>query len=123
MPVFWTLIGGFRGVLVAGATLGAAYLYNVVVDNPLVVHNARAGWATQTELEAVKAELAERTRQVNVSAQAYTELSKRLAVQREAAAAEDARVEQEIRKYKKRLADAGRVCNLDEGDIEWLEQH
>lgn len=37
--------------------------------------------------------------------------------------AEDARMEQEIRKYKKRLADAGRVCNLDEGDIEWLEQH
>lgn len=123
MAAFWTLIGGFRGILVALATVAACYVYNGLVDNPWVVHRARAGFVLQSKLDAANAELAERERQANAAGQAYTELQKRLAAQQQKDAADDAAQELEIAEYERRLAEAGRQCHLDEGDIEWLRQH
>lgn len=119
----WQLIGGLRGVLVALATLVAAYAYNGLVDNPWVIHEARAGFVLQSELTAAKAELAERQRQADAASQAYTELQKRLAAQQQKDAADDAATELEIAQYEKKLADAGRGCSLDDSDVQWLLNH
>lgn len=123
MTALWILIGGFRGILVALATIAACYVYNGLIDNPWVVHEARAGFVLQSKLDAANAELAERKRQANASAQAYTELQKRLAAQQQKDAADDAATEEAIKEYEKKLADAGRSCRLDDTDIEWLSNH
>lgn len=123
MAAFWTLIGGFRGILVALATIAGCYVYNGLVDNPVVVAKARAGFVLQSELTAARAELAERERQANAAGQAYTELQKRLAAQQQKDAADDAATEEAIKEYEKKLADAGRSCRLDDTDIEWLSSH
>ena len=123
MLAFWTLIGGVRGIFVAVATLGAAYLYNVTIDNPLVIRTARAGFVLQSKLDAANAELAERQRQANAAAQSYTELQKRLAAQQQKNAADDAAMDAARADYERRLDEAGRRCTLNDEDIEWLRQH
>jgi hypothetical protein len=120
MTLIWTLIGGFRGILVAVAVLAAAATYDRVFDDPGVARQARTGFVIEAERDALAARLGEEHRQRLAAEEAADWLRVWLAGA-EAQAANDAeRFEREADEYEKKLAAAGRSCFLDDADIEWL---
>lgn len=125
MPgLLWTALGGFRGLLAAflaaAVTWGACALYDRAIDDPAVAASARQDYVQRAELTAAQARLAEVERQRNAGAQTLEEYRKRLAAYQTAAAAEDARHEQEISDYEKKLADLGKSCLVDGDFLDWL---
>ncbi|MEI5680452.1 hypothetical protein G6N74_28500 [Mesorhizobium sp. CGMCC 1.15528] len=120
MYAVWTLIGGFRGILVAVAVLASAWAYNKAVDNPIVVAQARAGFVLTAERDALAARLNEEQRQRKASDAALSMLRNELDKQQESELAASERLELEIADYEKKLADAGRSCRLDDSDTDWL---
>lgn len=121
---FWYLIGGLRGAIVAivavAATWGAAYLYNVAIDNPHIAREARNGYVLQAEKEALQAQITEEKRQRAVAQLVAQGLRKEVDRLTDEQRLAEERREQGIAEYEKKLRDANRDCYLDESDIEWL---
>lgn len=126
LSLLWTLAGGLRGLVTAAvagaATLALAGLYDRLVDDPAVAAAARRYMVAKAELDAERARGTELERQLTAGAQALEEYRRRLAAEQRAQDETDARHEQEIADYEKRLADAGRGCALDRDDIEFLRR-
>lgn len=124
LPVMWALVGGIRGIIVAAATacavLGAAHVYNTVIDNPAVVREARAGFVLQAERDALVARLAEVERQRVAAERARADLQGWIEQIERDAEARTEQLEKEIDEYEQKLAEDGRACYLNRADIEWL---
>lgn len=125
MMFLWTLFGGYRGLVAACAAtflVSVAWSsYDRLIDDPGVVREARAGFVAVAERDALAALVAERDRQRLAAEMALSNLRREIdRISEQEQAAQD-RLEQEIKDYEKKLADAGRLCPLDDGDIEWLQ--
>lgn len=124
IAIIWTLIGGFRGVLIAGAvaaaTIATAAVYDRLIDDPGVVRTARAGFVLESERDALVARLAEEHRQRKAAETASDWLRIEIAGRDAQAAIDAEKTELEIADYEKKLANAGRSCSLDDADIDWL---
>lgn len=90
--------------LLAGATGGA-------------LASAHRGW---TKARALETELNEALRQMQARDEALAAYATRRAQEEAATQARQSELEQEIARYEKALADAGRACRLDDGDVDWL---
>lgn len=122
--MIWAFIGGFRGVLVAGATAlllsGAFYAYNDLIDNPSVVREARKGFVLQFERDALLAQVAEEKRQRIAAETARLNLLAGLKVLQENQRVREERLEADIAEYEKKLQEQGRSCFLDDDDMKWI---
>jgi hypothetical protein len=104
------------------ATLVLSMAYDALIDDPAVARAAREGFVRIAEKAALEAQLAETRRQLNAGAQALEEHRKRLAAKARLADTAREQMEQEIARYETELDRAGRRCDLDAADIEWLHQ-
>lgn len=122
--MFFALIGGFRGIIIAAATAiivgGAAHLWNIAVDNPSVINAARKGFVIEAERDALLARIEEIERQRIAAEMARVGLEYELAEMERNAAAQAELAEKEIEEYEKILADEGRSCYLNDADTHWL---
>lgn len=129
--------------LLVGAALAVFVFYEGIPVGPIakipfvgpVVEEATAGRVTRVRLAAVKgyvlaaerdalqAKIEETDRQKRVAEAELVSLREELSRQQESEMAADARREQEIADYEKKLADSGRVCRLDDDDLEWLRHN
>ncbi len=104
------------------ATLTLALAYDTLIDDPAVARTAREGFVRIAERTALEAQLAETRRQLAAGAQALEEHRKRLAAKARLTEMAREQMEQEIARYETDLARAGRSCDFDAADIEWLRQ-
>ena len=126
LPSKNTLILG-AGIIVGGivATIVSSLIfvaYNNLVDNPAVARQAREGYVVLSEKTAIetklKIEAQRRAAAERISAQ-HADALERAAAWNEA---EKVRLEQENADYEARLEAAGRRCELDGADIEWMRK-
>src|SRR5690606_20723529 len=122
ISALWSLIGGFRGILVAAVVLAGAATYDRLIDDPGVVRAARAGFVVEAERDALLAQIAETKRQAAAAEAALAGLQYELGQQRANSAAVAEQLEREIDEYEAQLAAEGRVCTLNDEDIKWLER-
>lgn len=106
-------------LLCAAIFLGARWWLSWHDGN--VRHDALVGYVQQSKADAAEAKLAEVQRQVaagQVVIASYQEILKNA---RAKDAEDDAKFAKERKDFEALLVAAGRSCNLDAGDLQWLQ--
>lgn len=122
IAILYTLLGGVGGALrlAAGLAAGIALAYVTIV--PLERADARRGYVQEARATAAEAKADELARQVaagEIVAASYQEILKnRMAKD----AADDEQFAKERAEFEAKLATAGRSCNLDSTDLEFLRK-
>lgn len=119
----WAL-GSPLGRIVSGAALCAAIFLGarwwLAWHDSNVRHEALVGYVLQSKADAAEAKLAEVQRQVaagEIVIASYQEILKNA---RAKDAEDDAKFAKERKDFENLLAAAGRSCNADQSDLDWL---
>lgn len=117
------LTGGVVGAILGVALSALAiFTWNALIDNPRVIAQARMDYVAKSEVTSAqtKAKLEENRRKIaeNIS-KAYSNNLQEVLKQTKMARDEQ---EVEIAEYEARLKSAGRVCFLNNSDIDWLRK-
>lgn len=118
----FSLAGAFGAIPYVATVVVVGYLWNTLIENPALVREARAGFASTVELEAMKAQLNERERQAQVALEAGNKFADVLRAQATALATEAAEQEKKDDEYAAKLKKAGRACLLTDADIRELRK-
>ncbi len=107
-----------------GAVLGIILMLgnNALFHDRAVRKDALQGYVALSEKTALEAKLAEKDRQIKAGNLVVSSYQEQLRNARAAEAARAEEVEQEIADYETRINDAGRRCDLDADDIDWLRK-
>lgn len=116
------LAGAIGSLPYVGIVVAAGLFYNTLVDNPIVRAEARAGLVAVSELEAVKATLAEKTRQEGAAQAASDNFAEVIRRQAQAVSVKEAEQEKQNAAYEARLLALGRQCLLNGDDIRELSR-
>lgn len=114
--------GALASLPYVAVVAAALWGYNVLVENPMIRAEARAGMVSTAELAAAKAELAERERQAAAGLAASTAFAATLQQQSAALAKETEEREKELADYAARIKAEGRSCPLSDADIRGLRK-
>lgn len=116
------LLGGVGGALrlAAGVAAGIGFAYLVIV--PLERSDARRGYVLQAQVEAAEAKLAEVQRQVDAGQIVIESYQTILKNARAKDAVEDEQFARDRRDFEAKLVAAGRGCQLDSSDLDWLSK-
>ncbi|RUV98331.1 hypothetical protein EOA88_00390 [Mesorhizobium sp. M5C.F.Ca.IN.020.14.1.1] len=119
--MIWMLLGGVGGALrlAAGLAGGIALAYLTIV--PLERADARRGYVQEDRAIAAEAKLAEVQRQIHAGEIVIASYQEILRNARQKDAADDAKLARDRTEFEAKLAAAGRSCNLDAGDLDWLQ--
>ena len=120
----WAM-GSPLGRIVSGAVLCIAIFLGARLwlswHDSNVRHDALVGYVQQSKADAAEAKLAEVQRQVaagEIVIASYQEILKNV---RAKDAEDDAKFAKERKDFEALLVAAGRSCNLDAGDLQWLQ--
>lgn len=108
----------------AGLALGIVLMlgYNALIHDPMVEREARAGYVLEAQKTALEAKLTEQQRQTEAGKLVIASYQEVLKNARADEAEKSQQIETEIAGYEVRLKEAGRRCDLDASDIDFLRQ-
>lgn len=116
---FYVAIGGVIGILIGVMLMNG---YNRFIGHPSVAAEARLGYVLLAERTALETKLAVETKRREAAERISDNHAKALAVATQQIQEDMARLEQENADYEARLNDAGRRCELNADDINWLRK-
>lgn len=120
MSVAWRILSFCIPIPIAFILAAGVWMH---IDKGATVRAALRDYVSGAEIAALESQLAERERQRAAAELAAHSLRMELEDQAESAEAQAYQLEREIDEYEKKLADEGRICTLDDRDIEWLSNH
>lgn len=115
----YVVIGGVIGLLIGVMLMNG---YNLVIGHPRVAAEARLGYVLTAERATLETKLALEEKRRIAAERISANHANALAKATKQNQADMARLEQENADYEARLNEAGRRCELDADDINWLRK-